>query len=427
MKIEEFIDLARKQGLLKLQITEFNSYVITANIINDKLKDYNVNEETEYQIKARRDNKYARLNTNYLDKDIIDLLIFKFENIETQYEDLLIDKTKPIKSDNSKIEIDHSKEINKIIELNKLRKDNSKVSSLESMYEYSYQLKRIVNTEGQDIETSRNQFFFYIEATGEDKDNVVTIEDLIYSPSIEEMNYEEITKKVIEKVNLSLNKKEIESKKYDIVFSSMFMSSILSLATSAFSKTRIREKTSCLENLIGKQIASDKITIVEDAQNKSMPSYTKFDNEGVETYYKKIVENGILKTYLYNNKEALLENCKSTANGYDNISVSNMYIEPGNISLDEIVEKIDNGLYITNYMESGGTILNVANGEIAAQVFGFIIKDGKITNGIKSSILNTTLIEMLKNVKEVSNTVEFKTPNIGSPALLIENMSISSN
>ena len=102
-----------------------------------------------------------------------------------------------------------------------------------------------------------------------------------------------------------------------------------------------------------------------------------------------------------------------------------MYAIPGKLSEEELLKKLDNGIYIADYMESGGTSINSVNGNISLQVFGFIDENGKFVSGIEPSILTTTIYELLSNIDEISNNLQFTYTSSASPSMLIKNISIA--
>ena len=91
-----------------------------------------------------------------------------------------------------------------------------------------------------------------------------------------------------------------------------------------------------MENKIGEKVFHKKVTIVEDPLNEALPGKRLFDDEGTATSFKEIIKEGILKTYLYNIKEAKLEEKESTGNGYQGIDVRNMYLVKGNKTKEEL-------------------------------------------------------------------------------------------
>lgn len=141
------------------------------------------------------------------------------------------------------------------------------------------------------------------------------------------------------KMALKQTKKEkLKTQKYDIIVDSTVMKSILSNFIDMLSATNIRQKISCLEGKLNEKVFSDKLTIIEDPKNDDYPGATIFDDEGTETEKKEIIKDGVLKTYLYNIKEAKEQNQKTTGNGYSSISTRNMYIKPGDKTLEEMMK-----------------------------------------------------------------------------------------
>lgn len=425
MTIKKFLKLCENQEITNIQIVEFISKSLEVEYLNDKQKKNIAADETTYEIKAQINDKYVQLNTNYLSQEIIDLLIFKSQNIESNYQDTLITK----KEKNSFVAPQdiYLEDTLSLGNYNSLKEKYKYVTDLELYYSIESTSKRIVNLHGLDISTTKTVKSFYCEASAKNKGNTYTYDDIVYVATNESINFKEIIENVLDKASKQVNPVKLPSDKYNVLLSSSFTSKILRESLSLYSKEEIRKKTSCLNNKLNKKIFSDKITIIEDPTNEKYPGYTKFDNEGTNTAYKEIVENGVLKTYLYNNKEAILENKESTGNNFGTISATNLYIKTGTTSSFDILKNIEDGLYITNYLESGGTMLNKTTGIISVQVFGFIIKNGKITKSFEPCILTTSIFDLFSNVLQISDSLAFKTLTVGSPELLVENMSISSN
>ena len=128
-----------------------------------------------------------------------------------------------------------------------------------------------------------------------------------------------------------------------------------------------------------------------------------------------------------NIKEAKINNSKSTGNGYGNISTRNMYLKPSTIKYDEILSELKDGIYITDYMGSSNTAISTTTGNISIQIFGFIVKNGKIKCGFNPCIMTTTIFELFNNVKLIGDTIEFTSKKAASPVLLIENISVASS
>lgn len=424
MEYTEFFNKAKEKNIKNIQVTEKHNIEGLVELIDGEIDNYNNSNNISYNIKADINGNTYKVSTNYLDKDIIDLLLMKNEVLDSKYEDDYLEDRKNIKK-NDPIDIDISNEISKLKELSKLKDNYKEISKLTIYYVEFYSNTRIINSNGVDISTDTHQCQFYVEAVAKNKEDFTSFSIEVLKTNKEDIEFENIIKDTMEKAIIQSNKKALETKKYDIILDSNTASNIIKNIVSMISAESIRNKVSCLENKLDKKIFSDKLTIIEDPTNKEYPGFRLFDDEGTLTKKKTIVDNGVLKNYLYNIKEAKLKNIESTANGYGNISTKNMYVENGNKSLEELFKDMNDGIYITDYMGSSCDSINTVNGDISLQIFGFIIKDGKIISGIEPCIMTTTIFELLSNIESIGNDLTFTNTTMASPSIYIKNISIA--
>ena len=97
------------------------------------------------------------------------------------------------------------------------------------------------------------------------------------------------------------------------------MSSMISSLKRSLFGENINKNKSKLVDKLNQKIASSKVTLIEEPHSKKYPFYYRsFDDEGVATSTKKIIDKGVLKTYLYNLESAKEANVETTGNGYKN-------------------------------------------------------------------------------------------------------------
>lgn len=427
MTTKTFFKKAKFKGIKNIQIVETYENTGKIKLINKELETYEISNNTYYQIKAEYNGKTVKASSDYLDESIIDTLIMKATYTDSKYQDdYLTDKSHNNKIENTPV-VDISNEIDPLKQLAELRKDYSEVSTICLSYVETYEKKHIINSNGVDIETDCHLYKFVPEIVIKKNESITSYDRVYLKTSKQDLDMKKNLIKDIKMAIKQATKEKLQTKKYDILVDSVVMKSILSSFINMLSAANIRQKISCLEGTLNKKIFSEKLTIVEDPSNKNYPGATIFDNEGTKTFAKEIVKNGILKTYLYNIKEAKEQNTSTTANGYNGISTRNMYIKPGNKSIEELIKTMSNGIYITDCMGSRNTAINDNTGNISLQIFGYIIEEGKIKCGFEPSIMTTTIFELFSNIEEISNEVNFIQRTVGSPALLIRNISIASS
>ena len=426
MNYNEFFILGKEKGLDNIQITATTVESIEIEFIDEKLENYINTNHTNYSIKAEKNKKTETLTSDYLDKDIIDLLLFKIDNTDTFYENEYIEKKK-IKDNNRFIEVDADREFNILKDIYKNKNKDNRISKITAAYEDSYIKTEIINSNGAHLETSSHNYLFYIDVLVEDDKNSISYDKQVLKTNKEEIDFENIVNSTLEEALLMINKEDLETKKYNVILSNKVASRILSHLEDMLNQQNIRTKTSCMCSKLNKEIFNNLITIIEDQPNEKLPGYRLFDDEGTETKKKMIVENGILKSYFSNIKEAKINNIKSTGNGYGSISTRNMFINPSNTTNQDIFKELKNGIYITDYMGASNTSISATTGNISLQIFGFIIEDGKIKSGFNPCIMTTSIFELFNNVKLIGDTLEFTNTKAASPILLIENISVASS
>ncbi|MFO0678867.1 MAG: metallopeptidase TldD-related protein [Polyangiaceae bacterium] len=149
-----------------------------------------------------------------------------------------------------------------------------------------------------------------------------------------------------------------------------------------------RKNTSIYSDKIGKSIAKPFVNIVDDGTNAFARGAINVDDEGTEAGTTRLVENGILTTYLHDAISAKHYGVKPTGNGrrenYRHAPMPRMratYMQNGPHTHDEIIASVKNGIYCTNF--TNGQV-NIGAGDFTFYVKnGFLIEDGKLTKPIK--------------------------------------------
>ena len=227
----------------------------------------------------------------------------------------------------------------------------------------------------------------------------------------------------------------VASGKYNVVISGSEMRSILSVFASAFSARNAQLGLSLLAGKEGQKIAADCVSITDDPMREGAPMQTHFDGEGVATYKKDIVKDGVLCTLLYDLSTAAKAGVASTGNGMRGSYASQVNVAPfnfgicaGTLSEDELFAKAENGIYITGVkgLHAGA---DATTGDFSIESEGFLIENGVKTTYVRSFTIAGNFFEMLKNVDSLSDKVEWGLPGgftlFGSPAVLIKDMSVA--
>ncbi len=169
-----------------------------------------------------------------------------------------------------------------------------------------------------------------------------------------------------------------------------------------------RKKTSAFAGLIGQQVASPKVTVVDNGVIPNRRGSLNVDDEGSPTQETVLIENGVLKGYLSDKLSARLMGIADTGNGrresYQHIPMprmTNTYMLSGEDAPEDILRSVKRGLYAVNF---GGGQVDITNGKFVFSASeAYLIEDGRITAPVKNATLIGNGPEALKYVSMVGN------------------------
>ena len=292
---------------------------------------------------------------------------------------------------------------------------------------------RIINSEGLDLSNKAGMSAAYsVIIINKDGEPSQGMETALLSDGEKLQN---LAGSAYESAINKLGAGEVETGTYNIVISGKQMKNLLSAFWPVFSAKNVRLGTSLLANKVGEKVASECVTISDDPFDPACPVQTTFDAEGVAVYKKNVIENGVLKTFLYNLTEAGRANVESTANAYkagyaDTVGIRpyRFAIEPGEHSLNDLFGIVGNGLYITETKGlHAGT--NAATGDFSIESAGFVIENGKQGRPVKSFTIAGNFYDLLKNISNIGNEMDHGLPSglnvFASPAVLVQNISVA--
>ncbi|MBU1626224.1 TldD/PmbA family protein [bacterium] len=227
----------------------------------------------------------------------------------------------------------------------------------------------------------------------------------------------------------------VPSKKMPVIFLPSATWSILYRIMVGASGENFVKNITPLADKIDKQIFSDKITVLDDPTMRFGAFSAPFDDEGVPSKKKYIVEKGIFKNFLFDLSSGAESGKGSTGNGlkvgmwnrgidiHANPRPTNLVLQPGNMKYDEMVKDINEGVIIIDVIgfHSG----NMLEGEYSMNVgVGCYVKNGKIQGRAVDTMVAGNIYEDFFNIKGLSNELDYN--NLGySPAMYFTDISVS--
>lgn len=195
---------------------------------------------------------------------------------------------------------------------------------------------------------------------------------------------------------------------------------------SAVNGDNVYKKASFLASMLNKKVSTDLINLNDDGTISKGLNSRPFDDEGVLTRRKKIIDKGVLTSFLYDTYTATKAKTTSTGNasrGYDDtphIGILNFYMENGETTLEQMIKGIKSGLLITDLMGFG---INWVTGDFSQMAEGIWIENGELTYPVDEVTLAGTLFDLLAKVEQVGDDLVFRGP-VACPSLKISEMVI---
>lgn len=316
------------------------------------------------------------------------------------------------------------------------KNENNYISDVDyCLTAYGEQEISISNTKGLDGEFKSNFATAYVSVIAQKGEDIKTGSEYWIDGNWEGFNPSNIGISASRTAVSHLGAESIKSGEYKILLQNNVASDFLSTFAGVFFAENVQKGFSMLNNKIGTTIAGNTVTLKDDGLYEGGMGSVPFDSEGVKSSNKYIIENGVLKTYLYNLKSAMADGRVSTGNGFKpsfkstvQTACTNFYIERGSKTLEQLINDIGDGLLITDLagLHSGA---NAVSGDFSLSAEGFLIENGSIKKPVEQITIAGNFYELIKNIIEVGNDLRFNMPTgigtMGSPSVYVKSLSVS--
>ncbi len=231
------------------------------------------------------------------------------------------------------------------------------------------------------------------------------------------MTPEAIARKAIHRVTRLIGGRKIKTQNVPVVFEPPMTGSLLGFLYTCINGTSVYLKQSFLAEKLGKKIANQLITVIDNGLIPGALGTKPFDREGVPIRKTSVIEKGILKNFLMDTYAARKLKMRSTGNSS---GPNNFYLASGESTPEEIIKSVDKGLLLTGTIGQG---MIPTTGDISRGAFGMWIEKGEITYPVAEITISGNLGRILQDIEMIGNDLEFKRPITG-PTIKVREMTI---
>jgi PmbA protein len=196
-----------------------------------------------------------------------------------------------------------------------------------------------------------------------------------------------------------------------------------------FSADNVLKGRSLFAGKIGERVANDRVTIVDDARRRGGLRSAPFDGEGIPTTRQTLVDRGVLRGYLTNQKTAKKLGGTSKGNARrgsyaspSRIGPSNFYVEAGTDDPARLVSALDRALSITSLLNLH--TIDPVSGEFSLGATAMYLEKGAPQHPVQGITIAGNLTQLFSSVTGVGTDLTFGPSGVGSPTLVIAELSI---
>ncbi len=287
--------------------------------------------------------------------------------------------------------------------------------------------KRIINSSGTDLSLKSSAYILNTQVLY--PYSYASLHRTLKSKSFKNA-FDEYLDYLVDTYNRSMREITPDKNKMKVLFLPETVYVLMWRLQSATSGLSIYQNISPVAEKIGEKIFDEKLSILNEPLDDSLPGARAFDDEGTPCSRFPVIERGVLRNFYYDLYFAQKLKTSPTGHGFKGSvsskpvpSLSHLTILPGNTSFSDLVRSIDSGIIIADAL--GAHSGNIPNGDFSIGVSpALYIENGEIVGNVKDVMVAGNIYDTLKNIVEIENTLH---PCYGGtfPSLLFDNVKVT--
>ncbi|MGI6607788.1 MAG: TldD/PmbA family protein [Erysipelotrichaceae bacterium] len=437
-KYEKFFIKATEENIEALELTIRKSGNFSFSFFNNEIDSYKISDSFKISARGIYNGKMGTAESEKSDKNTADYIISRIKEnallLDSEDEPFIYEGSKSYKKKNvfnKKLADASAQDKLQIIKsLDAAIKNSSDlIENVVTHYMETAEDYTILNSYGLKLTAKTNYALVYSSATANDETKE-TKSGFSYRfiTGLDNLDKEKYVEEVVEKTISQFGSAPCATGKYKCVLSPSATASLLEALLSNISAEQVQKKSSLLADRLEQKICSGKVTVMELPLKKN-PFFRYFDDEGVATYNKLLIKNGVLQTYIYNLQTAHKDNVESTGNGYKaggkmDIRLVNVTMKPGKSDKQQLFKKAEKGIYIDD-MSGVHAGIHPESGNFSLIASGFMIEDGKKGQPVSLITVAGNIFDVFNDVIAVGSDAELQFNGYEVPSILIKEIAVS--
>ena len=429
------LDAAQAAGISPAEATVALSEAFSVRVRAQKLEDYKVSDRVQLTLRGRWQGRIGTASTQAMDRESLALLIQGVKESAELIEDDEQDDILPPDAQYGEV-CNYSDAIDTISAEDKIAlamciderlcAADARVSPDATVVSTASEVFSIKNTLGLDLSHSSNMIYAYASCLAKEGEAAATGFKLLWGYAMEDVSPFDVADGCVKDAVEKLGAGRLQSGARRVVIRNNAMADLLSTFCGVFSADNAQKGLSLLAGKEGTVIASPAVTLTDDPLLPWGMGSCPFDREGAATMTKNVIDGGVLRTLLHNRKTAKKAGVATTGNaaGSGRVAPSNLYIQPGEASLRDLLAHMENGLLLTEVsgLHAGA---NPVSGDFSLLARGFEVVGGKIQRAVEQFTVAGNFFALLMDVEAVGSDLLFEGSPIGSPSVAVKKLNIA--
>ena len=237
-----------------------------------------------------------------------------------------------------------------------------------------------------------------------------------------EVDHREMARKTVALFRMAENIAPVRSGQMPVIFSPEGMRVLLLALSLGVDGKNVFLGSSPLAGKLGEKIADERFSIIDNPLIDYAGGSGTYDGEGVPHQATPLIENGVLRNFLYDLDTAGRAGAKTTGNGVG-CSPTNLVVNEGTTSYEDMVKQTKEGLLVHSVLGLGQG--NPISGEFSVNLHvAYKIENGEVVGRVKDVMLAGNTYTALKNIMAIGDTAEWAGGTLLTPPIQIANLSV---
>ncbi len=436
---EDILQKTLRRGPSEAEVFAVDSTSTTIDVRDQKVDAFNIASSRGIGLRVILDGRLGFSYTSGLTSQATDRLIDEsfvnaINNEIDEYNGFPEGDHKPPLLDNYyDIDLKRVSEAEKIekamlLEKSALNYDSRIKKVRQASYRDSENSTVILNSRGVDISFNDTLCSTSILSVAEDDSGSETGWEFDFNRFCSKLEIEKVGVTAAQKAVGMLGARRIETCNLPAVLAPNVAADFIGILTSSLYADSIQKGKSILGDKLQSNIASPVINLVDDGLLGGGIGSAPVDSEGTPMQRTFLIKEGYLQNVLHNTYTARKWGVSSTGNsirmgfkGLPGVGVTNLFIENGPISEKDLIEDVEDGIYISETM--GVHTANTISGDFSIGISGYRIEKGEVLYPVKGIAISGNILNLLNKIDGVADNLRFF-GRIGSPGIKVSEVMI---